>query len=377
MRIAFMIWCCFFGVLATKLQAQQEEFEHTQKEIQTNRVSMITVWEQSAWDKSKFVGLRDSCLFLQKEFDTKGRLIALTQNHCPEEMHFRGDYYTYNAEGQLTAHSRSEYGLGEVEFRGIHYENNKEIDSIMYDQGLKQVRVTFFDTKKRVVRKETWQDTAMTESHDYVYNEKGLIVQETGSHRESLFAKYYKYNSKDSLLEVRVLQDNELVEREWVARNNDGSRKNFYNVVYAGQDSIVQRTHYEYFGKQHLKKVTVASTDEKGVFQLVESTEYDKAGNIVRTENSVDPQNPNAQEYTYTDKHQLKSITWKLNNQKIAEAHYHYKHHLLSKYEYKEIDGLHRIINYRYNRQHLLIEKHYEQNGSFHKKYTYHYASFQ
>jgi hypothetical protein len=50
---------------------------------------------------------------------------------------------------------------------------------------------------------------------------------------------------------------------------------------------------------------------------------------------------------------------------------------LLSKYEYKEIDGLHRVINYKYNRQHLLIEKHYEQNGNFHKKYTYHYASFQ
>lgn len=370
---------CFFYLFVCLPAWSQEELEYTAKEIQKRRISKILVWERAEWDEEKFGKNvnRDSCVYIEKEYDTKGRMIAMTENYCPEKMHFRGDYYTYDNEGRVTAHSRSEYGIGEVEFRGIRYEPFREYDSIMYDQGLKQIKIVHFDTDKKVLKKETFQDDSLQESHEYIYNSKNQLVSEAGMHRKKEFQKTYKYNENDSIVEEKIYQGDELVQREFTEHNPDGSRLNFYNISYQGKDSIVQRTHYEYFTKQHLKKIIISEDDENGVFHQVQFTEFDKKGNIVKVESRIEPENPTLQEYTYTSNNRLKSIVWKQQNQFTAEAHYHYNNHnLLSSYSYQEKNGQKKQIDYFYDKDLLMTEKIFKTDGKFIKKYHYTYLRF-
>ncbi len=357
----------------------QDDVEYTAKEIQTRRISKILVWERAMWDETKFGKNinQDSCTYLEKEYDTRGRLIAMTENYCPEKMHFRGDYYTYDLDGRVTAHSRSEYGIGEVEFRGIRYENDKEIDSIMYDQGLKQIRIVYFDIDKKVLKKETYQEDSLQEYHEYIYNSKNQLVSEAGMHRKREFQKTYKYNENDSIVEEKIYQGDELVQREVTDHQADGSRLNFYHITYQAGDSIVQRTHYEYFSKNHLKRITIAEDDENGVFHTVQLTEFDKKGNILKVESKLDPENPTLQEYTYNSHNQVKSIVWKQQNQSVAEATYHYNNHnLLANYTYQEKNGQKKQIEYFYTKDWLTTEKIFKTDGSFVKKYHYTYIHF-
>jgi hypothetical protein len=356
----------------------QDEFEYSAKEIQKRRISKIQIWEQqAAWDNDKFVKQTEGCVYLEKEYDTKGRLIAITENYCPERMHYRGDYYMYDNFGRIIAYSKSEYGIGEVEFRGIRYENLFEYDSIVYDQGLKQIKIIEFDANKKVVNRKTYQDTTLQESHQYIYNAKGLLVSESGMHRKVEFQKLYQYNAKDSVIIEKVYQGNELVQKEVFEYNNDGTRKIYQNINYQDGDSLVQRIQYEYFNKLQIRKITVSENDEKGAMNIIEVTEFDKAGNMIEKENRFDSNNPTSQEFSYTDKNQLKNIVWKQNGKTFAEATYKYNaRHLLTDYEYKE-NGESRTITYLYDQKDLLTERIFKTDGKFVKKYQYTYAYFE
>jgi hypothetical protein len=290
-------------------------------------------------------------------------------------MHNRGDYYTYDNFGRITAYSRSEYGIGEVEFRGVRYENLTEYDSIQYDQGMKQIKVIEYNKDKKLQSKKTYQDNVLTESHQYTYNNRGILVSEIGMHRGMEFEKLYTHNEKDSIIIERVYQDKLLIQQEKFEYNSNGTRKNYYHITYQDTDSIIQLIHYEYFSNLHIKKITISENDEKGVFHLIELNEYDKNDNLSKTENWIDRENPTLQEFTYTSKKQPKSIVWKQNGKVISHANYHYNNRdLLVEYAYKEQDSfLH--ITYIYDTSNLLVEKIFKTDNKLSKKYryTYHY----
>jgi hypothetical protein len=355
----------------------QDEIEYSAKEIQKKRISKIQIWEQqTAWDNSKLsTQAHDSCVYLEKEYDTKGRLIAVTENYCPEKMHYKGDYYTYDNLGRVTAHSRSEYGIGEVEFRGVRYEDLFEYDSIVYDQGLQQLKVIEFDEDRKVLSRKTYQDTALQESHEYIYNPKGLLVSESGMHRKVEFQKTYQYNTNDSVIIEKVYQGDELIQKELFDYNSDGTRKMYQNINYQDGDSLVQRIQYEYFNKQQVKKITISENDEKGVMNVIEITEFDKAGNMIRKENRFDITNPTSQEFSY-DNNLLKEIIWKQSGKTVAEAEYRYNsHNLLIDYHYKE-NGEKRHIKFIYDKNELLLEKIFKTDDKLVKKYHYTYYYF-
>lgn len=375
MQKTLYTFCLFF---ITFFAFSQDEVEYSAKEIQTRRISKILIWEQqAAWDKeNNAINKNDSCVYLEKEYDTKGRLIATTENYCPEKMHHRGDYFTYDNLGRITAFSRSEYGIGEVEFRGIRYEDFTEYDSIVYDQGMKQTKVIEYDANKKMISKKTYQDATLYESHEYNYNSKGILIGEIGMRRGVEFQKKYQHNSNDSIILEKVYQGEELIQKEQFEYNADGTRKNYYHITYQDTDSIVQLIHYEYFSNKHIKKITISENDEKGVFHLIEVNEYDKNDNLIRTENRIDAANPAVQELTYTSKRQSKSIVWKVNGKMTAQANYEYNNHdLLIDYEYKE-NNSHLHVHHIYNKDDLLIEKIFTTDKKLSKKYHYTYAYF-
>ncbi len=356
----------------------QDEVEYSAKEIQARKISKILIWEQqAAWDKeNNAINKSDSCVYLEKEYDTKGRLIATTENYCPEKMHHRGDYFTYDNLGRITAFSRSEYGIGEVEFRGVRYEDFTEYDSIVYDQGMKQTKVIEYDEKKKMISKKTYQDAVLYESHEYTYNPKGILIGEVGTRRGVEFQKKYQHNSNDSIILEKVYQGDELIQKEQFEYNSDGTRKNYYHITYQDTDSIVQLIHYEYFSNKHIKKITISENDEKGVFHLIELNEYDKNDNLIRTENRIDVENPAVQELTYTSKKQSKSIVWKVNGKITAQANYEYNNHdLLIDYEYEE-NNSHLHVHHVYDKNDLLIEKIFNTDKKLTKKYHYTYNYF-
>jgi hypothetical protein len=370
------LWCVSIPIFA------QFDLEYSASQVRENHIHSIKIWEQGDWDELTFGEHidKDSCLYIEKEYNKQGILISSILNKCPEKQHYKGDYFAYDAQNRLTAHSKGELEQGETWFRGIFYSPNLEIDSVMYDRGLKKTIISQFNEVHKIKRREIYQQDDLIEWTDFKYNDKGQLIHETGRNEDRRYSYEYSYNDKDSLAEKLIFYNNTFKGKEIYHYDNQGFLHQISAYTFqVPSDTVLIIKTFEYYNKHKLKSIKVSEekTSNSASKRILHHIEYDMKGNVLHDLNHIQKDVQIIKEYSYDNQYHIKSFKQKENNKIIIHTKYEYdSRNRLINIKQTENGNL-KQVDYEYDDYGLIVKKTLSENGKFLRRYFYKYQFFE